>query len=213
MATHSSTLAWKIPWLEEPGGLQSMGSHRVGYDWSDLAAAAEQMVKRASQVALVVKNLAAKAGDTKDVSSIPGWGRSSGVGNGTLLQYSSLESSKDRGACQASVHRATKNQTGLRDWAQAQTHKQAVKWLNWVTIWPRIPLQGIQKTRKHRPIQKVSHKCTWQHYSKEPRKSKCPSPNEYTVRPLQTNKFCSKSTFCSQSNVFESRTKLGLVPN
>ena len=40
MATHSSVLAWKIPWTEEPGGLQSMGSHRVGHDWSDLAAAA-----------------------------------------------------------------------------------------------------------------------------------------------------------------------------
>ena len=32
MATHSSTLAWKIPWTEEPGGLQSMGSQRVGHD-------------------------------------------------------------------------------------------------------------------------------------------------------------------------------------
>ena len=40
MATHSSTLAWKIPWMEEPGGLPSMGSHRVGHDWSNLAAAA-----------------------------------------------------------------------------------------------------------------------------------------------------------------------------
>ena len=33
MATHSSTLAWKIPWTEEPGRLQSMGSQRVGHDW------------------------------------------------------------------------------------------------------------------------------------------------------------------------------------
>ena len=32
MATHSSTLVWKIPWTEEPGGLQSMGSQRVGYN-------------------------------------------------------------------------------------------------------------------------------------------------------------------------------------
>ena len=32
MATHSSILAWKIPWREEPGGLQSMGSQRVGHD-------------------------------------------------------------------------------------------------------------------------------------------------------------------------------------
>ena len=40
MATHSSVLAWRIPGIGEPGGLLSMGSHRVGHDWSDLAAAA-----------------------------------------------------------------------------------------------------------------------------------------------------------------------------
>ena len=40
MATHSSVLAWRIPGTEEPSGLLSMGSHRVGHDWSDLAAAA-----------------------------------------------------------------------------------------------------------------------------------------------------------------------------
>ena len=37
MATHSSVLAWRILWTEEPGGLLSIGSHRVGHDWSDLA--------------------------------------------------------------------------------------------------------------------------------------------------------------------------------
>ena len=40
MATHSSVLAWRIPGTGEPGGLPSMGSHRVGHDWRDLAAAA-----------------------------------------------------------------------------------------------------------------------------------------------------------------------------
>ena len=40
MATHSSVLAWRIPGTGEPGGLPSMGSHRVGHDLSDLAAAA-----------------------------------------------------------------------------------------------------------------------------------------------------------------------------
>ena len=40
MATHSSILAWRIPWTEEPGRLQSIGLQRVGHDWSDLAAAA-----------------------------------------------------------------------------------------------------------------------------------------------------------------------------
>ena len=40
MATHSSVLAWRIPGTEEPGGLPSMGLHRVGHGWSDLAATA-----------------------------------------------------------------------------------------------------------------------------------------------------------------------------
>ena len=40
MATHSSVLAWRIPGTGEPGGLPSMGSHRVGHDLRDLAAAA-----------------------------------------------------------------------------------------------------------------------------------------------------------------------------
>ena len=41
MATHSSVLAWRIPGTGEPGRLPSVGSHRVGHDWSDLAAAVE----------------------------------------------------------------------------------------------------------------------------------------------------------------------------
>ena len=40
MASHSSTLTWRIPWMEEPGGLPSMGSHTVGHNRSDLAAVA-----------------------------------------------------------------------------------------------------------------------------------------------------------------------------
>jgi len=44
MATHSTILAWRIPGTEEPSGLPSMGSHRVGHDWSDLAAVAAAVV-------------------------------------------------------------------------------------------------------------------------------------------------------------------------
>ena len=44
MATHSSVLAWRISGTGEPGGLPSMGSHRVGHNWSDLAAAVKAMV-------------------------------------------------------------------------------------------------------------------------------------------------------------------------
>ena len=48
MATHLSVLAWRIPGTREPGGLLSMGSHRVGHDWSDLAAAAAGSERRES---------------------------------------------------------------------------------------------------------------------------------------------------------------------
>ena len=46
MATRSSVLAWRIPGMWEPGGLPSMGSHRAGHDWSDLAAAASVLAWR-----------------------------------------------------------------------------------------------------------------------------------------------------------------------
>ena len=49
MASHSSVLAWRIPGTGEPGGLPSMGSHRIGHDWSDLAAAAAEVWKSASK--------------------------------------------------------------------------------------------------------------------------------------------------------------------
>ena len=85
MATHSSTLAWKIPCMGEPGGLPSMGSHGVGHDWSNLAAAAaaaeymyvtkslnQKYIVEGFPGSIVEKNLPANAGDT---GSIPGPGR------------------------------------------------------------------------------------------------------------------------------------------
>ena len=64
-------------------------------------------------MALLVKNPPTKAGNPRDVSSIPVLGRSPGVGNGTLLQYSCLENSTGRGAWWAAVHGATKSWTRL----------------------------------------------------------------------------------------------------
>ena len=61
----------------------------------------------------MVKNPSPKAGDLRDVGSIPGLGRSPGEGNGTPLQYSSLENPMDRGARQATVRGATKSRTRL----------------------------------------------------------------------------------------------------
>ena len=57
LATHSSVLAWRILGMGEPGGLPSMGSHRVGHDWGDLAAA---VAAAASKIFLLVLALILK---------------------------------------------------------------------------------------------------------------------------------------------------------
>ena len=57
MATHSSVLAWRIPGTGEPGGLPSMGSHRVGHDWSDLAVAVDRgIVKNLFKKGIIIIN-------------------------------------------------------------------------------------------------------------------------------------------------------------
>ena len=53
MATHSSVLSWRIPRTEEPGGLQSMGSQRVGYDWSDVAHTHSSALNQSNQLSLI----------------------------------------------------------------------------------------------------------------------------------------------------------------
>ena len=68
----------------------------------------------AFQVALVGKNLPANAEDVRDVSSIPGLGRSLGEGHGNPLQYSCLDNPMDRGALQATVGRVAKSKTQLK---------------------------------------------------------------------------------------------------
>ena len=62
----------------------------------------------------MVKNPPANAGDTKDIVSIPGSGRSLGGGNGNPLQYSCLGNPMDRGAWWATVHRVAKGRTRLK---------------------------------------------------------------------------------------------------
>ena len=70
-------------------------------------------VQWASQVAIVIKNSPASAGDSRDVGLIPGSGRTLGEGNGTSLQYSYLENPLHRGAWRVTVLGAAKNQRRL----------------------------------------------------------------------------------------------------
>ena len=120
MSTHSSVLAWRIPGTGEPGGLPSMGSHRVGHDWSDLAAA----VSRGHQGfpgGAVVKNLPANAGA---VGSISGSGISPGEGNGNPLQYSWLGNLMDRGPVfLAGESRGQKSLEGYSPWSHKRVRR------------------------------------------------------------------------------------------
>ena len=104
MATHSSVLAWRIPGTGEPHGLPSMGLHRVGHYWSNLAAAAAALCYKGCPGGSDSKESVCNVGDP---SSIPGSGRSPGEGNGYPLQYSCLENPMDRKARWVTVHRVT----------------------------------------------------------------------------------------------------------
>ena len=83
MATHSSTLAWKIPWTEEPGRLQSMGFHRVGHDQATSLHSLHSL-----HTLLLEKEMATHS-------------------------CSCLENPMDRGAWQAMVHGVAESQTPL----------------------------------------------------------------------------------------------------
>ena len=115
-ATHSSVLAWRIPGTGEPGGLPSMGSNRVGHDWSDLAAAAAAELLEGFPRDSSCKETTCQDRRRKKLRFYP-WvesGRSPEVGHGNLLQYSCLENPMDRGAWLVTVHRVTKRWTWLK---------------------------------------------------------------------------------------------------
>ena len=99
MATHSSILAWKISWTEEPGVLQSMGSQRVGHDWATNTYLLSLPCFPNSSVS---KESACSAGDWRSISRL---GRFPGEGNSNPLQYAHLENPMDRGAWRATVTR------------------------------------------------------------------------------------------------------------
>ena len=101
MATHSSVLAWRIPGTGEPGGLPSMGLHRVGHDWSNLAAAAATscLLQPGTHYSDGKESMC----NVGDLGLIPVSGRPHGEGNVYPLQYSCLRNHMDRGAWWATV--------------------------------------------------------------------------------------------------------------
>ena len=133
MATPYSILAWRIPWAEESGGLQSMGTQRVGHDWATntVSLFTHTPVAFISYIfydtcwwfvcnllglprCLSGKESPCNAGVTGDMGSIPGSGRSPGGRHGNPLQYSCLKNPVDRGAWWATVHSVAKSWTRLK---------------------------------------------------------------------------------------------------
>ena len=103
----------------------------------------------ASQVALVAKNLSAKAGDIRDTASIPGLGRSPGGRHGNPLQYSCLENPKDRGAWRATVPGVAKSQTRLE---RLSMHACKLTWLSH-KLWLRNRLIfNLRSIRRRNPL-------------------------------------------------------------
>ena len=90
------------------------GKPRIYHNQMQIMIAIHQHTPGASLVALVVKNSRASAGDTKDMGSVPGPGRSPGGGHGNSLQYSCLEDPTGRGSWQATARRVVKSQTRLK---------------------------------------------------------------------------------------------------
>ena len=112
IATHSSILAWKIPWTEEPGALQSMGSQRVGHDW------ATSHTWHTLCFLPGGSDSKESAFSAEDPILIPRLGRSPGevVFFWRTLRYSCLENPIGRGAWCATVHGVSKSQTPLSYW-------------------------------------------------------------------------------------------------
>ena len=117
MAAHSSVLAWRIPGTGEPGGLPSVGSHRVGHDWSDSTAAAAYF----PQAFPGGSDNTESAWNAGYLGSIPGLGRSPEEGNGYPLWCSCLENSMDRGVWWATVLEVRKSWTRPNDWHSSHT--------------------------------------------------------------------------------------------
>ena len=129
MAPHSSTLAWKIPWMEEPGRLQSIGSLRVGHDWAtSLSLITCMHWRRKWQPTPVFL-----PGESQGRRSLVGccrWGRTEsdtterlhfhfslaciGKGNGNPLKCCCLENPRDGGAWWAALYGVAQSWTQLK---------------------------------------------------------------------------------------------------
>ena len=135
MATHSSILAWEIPWTKEPRGLQTMGLQRVGHD---LVTKQQRSYSYFTVYLKTGKRVDLKSSHHKKKRICNYVRRWIGEGNGTPLQYSCLENPMDGGAWQAAVLGVAKSRTRLSDFTftfhfdalekEMATHSSVLAW-------------------------------------------------------------------------------------
>ena len=156
MAPNSGTLAWQMPWAEEPGGLQSMGSWRVGHNWVTSLSLFTFMHWRRKWH----PTPAFLPGESQGQGSLVGchlWGRTGpgmterlsfhfslsciGEGNGTPLQRSCLENPRDEGAWWAAIYGVAQSRTRLK-WLSSSSSMlvlenkvESVPCLPWEFLW------------------------------------------------------------------------------
>ena len=151
MAPHSSTLAWKTPWTEEPCGLQSMGSLGVGHDWA---------------TSLSLFNFS--------LSCI-------GEGNGNPLQWSCLENPRDGGAWWAAIYGVAQSRTRLKrlssssnsiEWEKLEISSRKLEIRRNISC----KHENNKGRKQYGPTEAVDIKKRWQEYTEELYKKLSSSP-------------------------------------
>ena len=150
MAPHSSTLAWKIPWTEEPKRLQSMGLLRVGHDWVTwLSLFTFMQWRRKWQPTPVF--LPGKYQGWRSLVGCSPWGREesdttervpfqfslscTGEGNGNPPQCSCLENPRDGGAWWAAGYGVAQSRTRLKRLSSSSSSSRAQRSLTCCSLW------------------------------------------------------------------------------
>ena len=134
MATHSSVLAWRIPGTVEPGGLPSKGSHRVGHDWSDLAAAAHSWLES--------KMMQLLGQQSSTASGLPRWlsGKESASQCSRCGFYPWVEKIPWRGKWQPTLvllpgkSHGQSNLVGYSPWGHNEVLIHVIAWMNFENI-------------------------------------------------------------------------------
>ena len=165
---HSSTIAWKIPWMEEPGRLQSMGSQRVGHDWATSLSLSAEIRRRQWHPTPVL--LPGKSHGWRSLVGCSPWGRKEsdmterlhfhlslsciGEGNGNPLQCSFLENPRDGGAWLGDVYGVAQSRTRLK-WCSSSSSSC---WDNpFMSIWVDTDIFTFSETYFFPPPHQFSH--------------------------------------------------------